>query len=74
MPQVSVNVAPVQLIDDAVAETMLTTVSRSGLPPSSLVLELTGNVGAEADAIARTLAVMREAGVRVALDDFGAAT
>ena len=55
LPQVSVNVAPVQLIDPAVAETMLTTVSRTGLPPSSLVLELTGNVGAEADAIARTL-------------------
>ena len=74
LPQISVNVAPVQLIADSVAESMLTTVSRTGLPPSSLILELTGNVGAEADAIARTLAVLREAGVRVALDDFGAAT
>jgi len=74
LPQVSVNVAPVQLIDETVAETMLATVSRTGLPPSSLVLELTGNVGAEADAIARTLGVLREAGVKVALDDFGAAT
>lgn len=73
-PQISVNVSPVQLIDEAVAEQMLTTVARTGLAPSSLILELTGNLGAAADAIARTVNVVREAGVRVALDDFGTAT
>lgn len=73
-PQISVNVAPAQLIDEGVAEKMLAIVARTGLAPSLLTLELTGNVGPAADAIARTLAAIREAGVRVALDDFGTAT
>jgi EAL domain-containing protein (putative c-di-GMP-specific phosphodiesterase class I) len=73
-PQVSVNVAPVQLTGEGVAEQMLATVARSGLAPSSLILELTASVGTAADAIAHTLSVLREAGVRVALDDFGSAT
>jgi EAL domain-containing protein (putative c-di-GMP-specific phosphodiesterase class I) len=73
-PQVSVNVAPVQLIDEGVAEQMLTAVSGTGLAPSSLILEITGNLGPAADAIARTVNQLREAGVRIALDDFGTAT
>lgn len=73
-PQISVNVAPSQLIEDGVAESMLTIVAGSGLAPSALTLELTGSIGTSADAIARTLAAVREAGVRVALDDFGTAT
>jgi EAL domain-containing protein (putative c-di-GMP-specific phosphodiesterase class I) len=73
-PQVSVNVAPVQLTEEGTAEQMLTTVARTGLPPSALILEITGNLGTAADAIARTVNTLREAGVRVALDDFGTAT
>ena len=73
-PQVSVNVAPVQLMDDGAAATMLNIVARTGLPPSALTLELTGSLGPSAEPIARTLDTVREAGVRVALDDFGTAT
>jgi EAL domain-containing protein (putative c-di-GMP-specific phosphodiesterase class I) len=73
-PQISVNVAPVQLIDEGAAATMLAIVARTGINTPSLTLELTGTIGASADAIARTLTTMREAGVRVALDDFGSAT
>ena len=51
---------------------MLATVSRSGLPPSSLV-STDGNVGAEADASrGRWASCARPA--KVALDDSGAAT
>jgi EAL domain-containing protein (putative c-di-GMP-specific phosphodiesterase class I) len=73
-PQISVNVAPIQLIDEGTAETMLAIVARTGLAPSALTLELTASVGASAEPIARTLNAMRDAGVRVALDDFGTAT
>lgn len=73
-PQISVNVAPAQLIDVGVADKMLAIVARTGIAPSLLTLELTANVGPAADAIARTLGTLREAGVRVALDDFGSAT
>jgi diguanylate cyclase len=73
-PQISVNVAPAQLIHEGVADKMLAIVTRTGIAPSLLTLELTGNVGSAADAIARTLGTLREAGVRVALDDFGSAT
>ena len=71
---VSVNVSPQQLADPGADETLLAVVRASGLAPSSLVLELTGGVGIGAEPLAGTLAALREAGVRVALDDFGSAT
>ena len=71
---VSVNVSPVQLAVEGADEALLAAVRASGLPPSSLVLELTGSVGMEAEPVASTLSALREAGVRLALDDFGSAT
>src|SRR5918998_4644612 len=59
---VSVNVSPVQLAVAGADEALLTAVRSSGLPPSSLVLELTGGVGMEAEPLAGTLAALREAG------------
>jgi len=73
-PYVSVNVLPGQLAAADAAERILATVMGTGLAPSLLVLELTGSVGAAADEIGRNLASLREAGVRVALDDFGSVT
>lgn len=71
---VSVNVSPVQLAAAGSEEDLVAAVRSSGLAPSSLVLELTGGVGMEVEPVAGTLAALREAGVRLALDDFGSAT
>jgi EAL domain-containing protein (putative c-di-GMP-specific phosphodiesterase class I) len=71
---VSVNVSPIQLAAAGAGEALLAAVEASGLPPAQLVLELTGGVGMGAEQLAGTMAVLREAGVRLALDDFGSAT
>lgn len=73
-PYVSVNVSPGQLVAADAAERMLATVMGTGLAPSLLMLELTGSVDAAAEEISRTLGALRDAGVRVALDDFGSVT
>ncbi|HSH21227.1 MAG TPA: EAL domain-containing protein [Candidatus Caenarcaniphilales bacterium] len=71
---VSVNVSPIQLAAPGADETLLAAVRSSGLAPTALVLELTGGVGIDAEPLSGTLAALREAGVRLALDDFGSAT
>jgi len=71
---VSVNVTAGQLRDSAAAEQMLAILADSKLPAGSLILEVTSSVGADAEQVARNVAALREAGVRVALDDFGSAT
>ncbi|HWH38020.1 MAG TPA: EAL domain-containing protein [Candidatus Limnocylindrales bacterium] len=71
---VSVNVATEQLADTAAAEQILGSLAATGLPAGSLILEITNNLGAEGERVARAVAALREAGVRVALDDFGSAT
>ena len=48
--------------------------SSAGLEPKLLTLELTTGVNTESAAITAALTELREAGVRIALDDFGMAT
>ena len=71
---VSVNVVPAQLSDPLIAEGVLRRAADAGLDPGMLVLELTSSLTSEHQAVAATLAELRTAGVRVALDDFGSAT
>jgi diguanylate cyclase len=71
---VSVNVSVAQLRDVAAGETILRSVEETGLAPSSLILEITNGVGLDAERVAHTVTALREAGVRIALDDFGSAT
>ncbi len=71
---VSVNYSPVQLHAAGVAAEMLETIGHAGLEPRLLTIELTSAVPSDADDIVAVLAELREAGVRVALDDFGRAT
>jgi EAL domain-containing protein (putative c-di-GMP-specific phosphodiesterase class I) len=71
---ISVNVAPVQLGHPAAAAEMLGALATAGLEPHLLIVELTGAVPANGAQIADALGELREAGVRVALDDFGTAT
>jgi EAL domain-containing protein (putative c-di-GMP-specific phosphodiesterase class I) len=71
---ISVNFAPVQLRHPGAAAETLAAVNDAGLEPGLLTVELTSAVPADADGIIGVLAELREAGVRVALDDFGHAT
>jgi Amt family ammonium transporter len=68
----SVNVSVCQLDDDGFAHHVEEILSRTGLDPSCLVLEVTESVLADpARGAARTLDSLRELGLHVALDDFG---
>ncbi len=71
---VSVNVSPTEMLQPAAAAAMLKTLSGAGLDPHLLTIELTSAVPADASQILAALVELREAGVRVALDDFGKAT
>jgi diguanylate cyclase (GGDEF)-like protein len=68
----SVNVSVCQLDDRGFADHVGEVLRRSGLAPTSLVLEITESVLADpAGAAAGCLETLRRLGVQVALDDFG---
>jgi len=69
---VSVNVNAGQLADRAFPAIVATALRESGLAPSRLVLEVTHAVVTSGGATLRLLQALRETGVRVAIDDFGA--
>lgn len=72
-PRVAVNVSPLQLVEPAFCDEVLTVLGQIGLPASRLVLEITEQAGVEDLATTRAaLSRLRRAGVRIALDDFGA--
>lgn len=71
---VSVNVAPSQLREAGAATRMLGQMRGAGLEARLLTVELTRGVSGDPAPISAALAQLREAGVRIALDDFGAAT
>jgi EAL domain-containing protein (putative c-di-GMP-specific phosphodiesterase class I) len=71
---VSVNVVPTSLDGPGTASAMLATIAAAGLEPRLLTVELTRGTSGSASALAGSLSELREAGVRVALDDFGMAT
>ena len=69
---VAVNVSPSQFADPAFVERVLDTLRRHQLPPQLLTIEITESMAMDDfSATARRLAVLREAGVSVAIDDFG---
>jgi EAL domain-containing protein (putative c-di-GMP-specific phosphodiesterase class I) len=70
---VSVNVAPSQLRGPGAAAAMLSLIAAAGLEPRQVMVELTGAVSGELAVIA-ALNQLRDAGVRIVLDDFGVAT
>jgi len=69
---VSVNVSPVQLRHAGFAERILEQIAAAGVEPGQLMLELTERLqlGPSSDAWAE-LAVLHDAGIRIALDDYG---
>ncbi|GJE52733.1 hypothetical protein GOFOIKOB_5807 [Methylobacterium tardum] len=70
--RVSVNISPVQFRNRELPHTILTALTRAGLSPSRLEIEVTETVLIDDVEVALdTLRQIRALGVRVALDDFG---
>ncbi|WP_019011145.1 EAL domain-containing protein [Deinococcus aquatilis] len=70
---VNVNVSPLQLLSPSFAEDTLATIRQVGLPPPRLVLEVTESAVLENLELATAqLNTLRNAGIQIALDDFGA--
>lgn len=71
-PYVSVNVSPVQLVEEGWVDEVRTILSATGLPPHRLQLEITEQAVLEDETVAlHALNALRAMGVRLALDDFG---
>jgi diguanylate cyclase (GGDEF)-like protein/PAS domain S-box-containing protein len=69
---VSVNVSPVQLLRDDVAALVTRTLQVTGLPPQLLYIEVTeSSLIDDAGRIAPALQLLRDLGVKIAIDDFG---
>jgi diguanylate cyclase (GGDEF)-like protein len=71
---VSVNISARQLQQPGFVDEVIDVVSESGLPPTSLVLELTESMvldDAGASASIAKLEALKRAGIRIAIDDFG---
>ncbi len=70
--RVSVNISPVQFRDRTLPYIILAALTRSGLTPSRLEIEVTETVLVEdAETALDLLRQIRALGVRIALDDFG---
>ena len=69
---ISVNVSGRQLDDNAIVEHISEALAVSGLPATSLIIEVTETaLMRNADATAERLHSIKELGVRIAVDDFG---
>ncbi len=70
--KVAVNVSALQFRNDRFAENVLRVVAHSALAPENLELEITESVVmADPDRALRIIKPLRDAGVRLAIDDFG---
>ncbi|MEV6633245.1 bifunctional diguanylate cyclase/phosphodiesterase [Actinoplanes sp. NPDC051470] len=67
---ISVNLSPRQLQEPTLVHDILAIVRRTGIAPSSLVLEVTESAIVDQAAIAM-LGTLRGHGIRIAVDDFG---
>jgi diguanylate cyclase (GGDEF)-like protein/PAS domain S-box-containing protein len=71
-PIVGVNLSARQLQEPGLVESVAAALAASGLTPSLLELEITESIVVmDGPAALRTLAALRELGVRLAIDDFG---
>ena len=67
---IAVNVSPRSLLDPDFPAAVLARLARHGVSPDRLVLELAETLS-QLEVIARALGELRDAGVRLALDNFG---
>jgi len=70
--KVAVNVSALQFRNDRFADQVLAVLRHAGLPPDRLELEITESVAVEnVERAMRIIAPLKQAGVRLAIDDFG---
>lgn len=70
--RVAVNLAPPQLLDPALPQSILDMLAQTGVAPSRIELEITETALLEDfDTARRAMSTLREAGVHMSLDDFG---
>ncbi|GAA0905625.1 hypothetical protein GCM10009558_006400 [Virgisporangium aurantiacum] len=71
-PYISVNVSVRQFRAPGFVNRVLATLTRSGLPPRLLTVEITESLLlGDHESIGADIAVLRQAGVKVSIDDFG---
>jgi diguanylate cyclase (GGDEF)-like protein len=71
-PHLSLNLSPVQLQDEELANRILKVLEETAFPPSRLEIELTeAALVTDLDAARAILSALREKGVRISLDNFG---
>jgi diguanylate cyclase (GGDEF)-like protein len=69
---ISVNLSPLQFAKGSISQTISQALSKSGLKPSRLEVEITeGLLMQETDAVLAELRAIKALGVSIALDDFG---
>jgi diguanylate cyclase len=69
---VAVNVSPRSLLDPSFPAAVLARLENHDVSPAQLILELTESLTiSQIDVVEQTLAELRDAGVRLAVDDFG---
>ena len=70
--RVSVNVSPAQFVKSNIAQDVRQVLSKTGLPPSRLEIEITETLLIEdTDNTLKALNELREIGISISLDDFG---
>lgn len=70
--RISVNVSAVQLQSDCFPDVILDAIKMYGLQPQDIEIEITENVALNNDAKTNhNLSIIREAQIRIAIDDFG---
>jgi diguanylate cyclase (GGDEF)-like protein len=70
-PMLTLNVSRRQLIDSNLVPHLRRVLAKTGLPPSSLIVEITESVLGDAAATFETLTAIRALGVLIYIDDFG---
>jgi EAL domain-containing protein (putative c-di-GMP-specific phosphodiesterase class I) len=72
-PFVTVNVEPIRMQESGFADRVLTTLRDLSLDPNGLIIELTETAAVtDWDEIMRNVTVFKDAGIGLAIDDFGA--
>jgi EAL domain-containing protein (putative c-di-GMP-specific phosphodiesterase class I) len=69
---IAINIAPVLLRTTNLAQLLLRNLERCDLDPSAIVVEITEEAFTERDTATKALLNLRDAGIKIALDDFGA--
>lgn len=68
---INLNLSPLDLEDNAIAEALDVELTRAGLPPSAIKLEITERGLLDHEGCRELISTLRQRGHRIAIDDFG---